>query len=91
MRAKVRRNVVVVTMAVLVCAAVALNWRFTQNQAAEGAAEETGTKILGEAKLVSGGEGSEEETAAVVEKFKALVEQHGTIDEVEEMGKRKLA
>ena len=34
---------------------------------------------------------SEEETAAVVEKFKALVEQHGTIDEVEEMGKRKLA
>ena len=49
MRAKVRRNVVVVTMAVLVCAAVALNWRFTQNQAAEGAAEETGTKILGEA------------------------------------------
>lgn len=34
---------------------------------------------------------SEEETATVVEKFKALVEQHGTIDEVEEMGKRKLA
>ena len=67
MRAKVRRNVVVVTMAVLVCAAVALNWRFTQNQAAEGAAEETGTKILGEAKLVSGGEGSEEETAALDE------------------------
>ena len=66
MRAKVRRNVVVVTMAVLVCAAVALNWRFTQNQAAEGAAEETGTKILGEAKLVSGGEGSEEETAALL-------------------------
>ena len=67
MRAKVRRNVVVVTMAVLVCAAVVLNWRFTQNQAAEGAAEETGTKILGEAKLVSGGEGSEEETAALDE------------------------
>ena len=38
MRAKVRRNVVVVTMAVLVCAAVALNWRFTQNQAAPSAA-----------------------------------------------------
>lgn len=34
---------------------------------------------------------SEEETAAVVEKFKALVEQNGTIDEMEEMGKRKLA
>ena len=34
---------------------------------------------------------SEEETAAVVEKFKALVEAHGTLDELEEMGKRKLA
>lgn len=33
----------------------------------------------------------EEETAAIVEKFKALVEQHGTLDEMEEMGKRKLA
>ena len=31
---------------------------------------------------------SEEETAAVVEKFKALVEANGTL---EEMGKRKLA
>lgn len=34
---------------------------------------------------------SEEETAAVVEKFKALVEQNGTLEELEEMGKRKLA
>ena len=34
---------------------------------------------------------SEEETAAVVEKFKALVEQTGTREEMEEMGKRKLA
>jgi len=34
---------------------------------------------------------SEEEIAAVVEKFKALVEQNGTLDEMEEMGKRKLA
>lgn len=34
---------------------------------------------------------TEEETAAVVEKFKALVEQHGTLDEMELMGKRKLA
>ncbi|NLH01592.1 MAG: 30S ribosomal protein S6 [Clostridiales bacterium] len=34
---------------------------------------------------------SEEETSAVVEKFKTLVEQHGTIDEVDLMGKRKLA
>lgn len=34
---------------------------------------------------------SEEETAAVVKKFKALVEQNGTLEEMEEMGKRKLA
>ena len=34
---------------------------------------------------------TEEQTAAVVEKFKALVEAHGTLDEMEEMGKRKLA
>lgn len=34
---------------------------------------------------------SEEENAAVVEKFKALVEQNGTLEEMEEMGKRKLA
>lgn len=34
---------------------------------------------------------SEEETAVVVEKFKALVEQNGTLEEMEEMGKRKLA
>ena len=34
---------------------------------------------------------SEEETAAVVEKFKELVEQNGTLEEMEEMGKRKLA
>lgn len=34
---------------------------------------------------------SEEETAEVIEKFKALVEQNGTLDEIEEIGKRKLA
>ena len=34
---------------------------------------------------------SEEETAALVEKFKTLVEQNGTLDEMEEMGKCKLA
>ncbi len=34
---------------------------------------------------------TEEETTEVVEKFKALVEQHGTLDEMELMGKRKLA
>ena len=34
---------------------------------------------------------TEEQTAAVVEKFKALVEATGTLEEMEEMGKRKLA
>ena len=34
---------------------------------------------------------SEEETAAKVEKFKSIVEAAGTLDEIEEMGKRKLA
>ncbi|WP_455582444.1 SpoIIIAH-like family protein [Dysosmobacter sp.] len=70
MSARLKRNAVVVTMALLVCAAAALNWKFTGEQAAEGvkeqnAAEETGTKILGEAALVSGkeddGEGADEE------------------------------
>ena len=34
---------------------------------------------------------SEEETQAVVEKFKTLIEQNGTIDEMDEWGKRNLA
>lgn len=34
---------------------------------------------------------TEEETQGIVEKFKTLVEQNGTIDEMEEWGKRKLA
>ncbi len=34
---------------------------------------------------------SEEDTAAVVEKFKSLIEQNGTLDETELIGKRKLA
>lgn len=34
---------------------------------------------------------TEEETQAVVEKFKTLIEQNGTIDEMNEWGKRKLA
>ena len=34
---------------------------------------------------------SEEETQAIVEKFKTLIEQNGTVDEMEEWGKRKLA
>ena len=33
----------------------------------------------------------EEGVAAIVEKFKALIEENGTITEMEEMGKRKLA
>ena len=57
-----KRNAVVVTMALLVCAAAALNWKFSADQAAEDAQEtqETGTKILGEATLVSGQEDGEE-------------------------------
>ena len=34
---------------------------------------------------------NEEETAAIVEKFKTLIESNGTIDELQEMGKPKLA
>jgi small subunit ribosomal protein S6 len=34
---------------------------------------------------------SEEAIAAIVEKFKTLVEENGTLVEMEEMGKRKLA
>ena len=34
---------------------------------------------------------TEEETQAVVEKFKTLIEQNGTIDEMDVWGKRKLA
>ena len=33
----------------------------------------------------------EEGMAAIVEKFKALIEANGTLDEMEEWGKRKLA
>ena len=61
MKERFKRNAVVVTMAVLVCAAVGLNWRYSQQEgtdaadaAMDQAAEETGTKILGEATLVSG-------------------------------------
>lgn len=34
---------------------------------------------------------TEEETAELMEKFKALVEANGTIDEIEDWGKRRLA
>lgn len=64
MGARFRRNAVVATMAVLVCAAVALNWKFTGDQAAQQTSnpeqQQTGTKILGEATLVSGQEGEDD-------------------------------
>ena len=57
MKARWKRNAVVATMAVLVCAAVALNWRYTSDQAVsqmeQAQSEETGTKILGQATPVS--------------------------------------
>ena len=56
MRAKWKRNVTVATMAVLVCAAVALNWKYSGNEAVQQAEEAAGGKILGEATLVSGQE-----------------------------------
>ena len=62
MKDRFKRNAVVVTMAVLVCAAVALNWKYSAREGAEAAnaaAEEAGTKILGEATLVSGQDGEE--------------------------------
>ncbi len=34
---------------------------------------------------------TEEEIAAIVERFKTLIEQNGTVTEMEEWGKRKLA
>ena len=67
MRAKWKRNAVIATMAVLVCAAVGLNWKFSGEEAVTRAsqdAEAAGTKILGEATLVSGAEGTDEETGA---------------------------
>ena len=62
MRARWKRNVVVATMAVLVCAAVALNWKYSGEDAVKGA-QETGSKLLGEATLVSGQEGDAEGAA----------------------------
>lgn len=63
MSAKWKRNTVVATMAVLVCAAVALNWKYSGEEAVRNA-QETGTKILGEATLVSGQEEPESGVAA---------------------------
>ena len=61
MSGNTKRNIVVATMAVLVCAAVGLNWKYSTQEALQQA-EETGTKILGEATLVSGQEGTELDT-----------------------------
>lgn len=68
MSARLKRNAVVAAMAVLVCGAVALNWQFSAKQGKEQVeqqAEETGTKILGEATLVSGQEGESLDEGAV--------------------------
>lgn len=59
MSANAKRNIVVATMAVLVCAAVGLNWKYSGEEAVQNA-EEAGTKILGEATLVSGQENGED-------------------------------
>ena len=65
MSARWKRNTVVATMAVLVCAAVVLNWKYSGEEAV-GGIQETGSKLLGEATLVSGQEhgGENEETPA---------------------------
>lgn len=63
MRGNWKRYTVVVTMLVLICAAAVLNWQATQNAAPEGGGASSGTaqaggKLLGEAALVSGGDGA---------------------------------
>ena len=63
MSTRLKRNAVVVTMAVLVCAAAALNWKYAGQEAVEDA-QNAGTKILGEAALVSGTEDGEDTPAA---------------------------
>jgi stage III sporulation protein AH len=47
-----KRNAAVAAMALLVCAAVGVNWHYTAKQG-EQAVEEAGERILGEATLVS--------------------------------------
>lgn len=63
MKGNWKRYTVIVTMLVLICAAAALNWQATQNAlpgsgAASSAGEPEG-KVLGEAALVSGGDGAD--------------------------------
>ena len=58
MNGKWKRNTVVAATALLVCTAAGLNWKYTQKELPES--EETGTKILGEATLVSGNKGTDQ-------------------------------
>ena len=67
MSARWKRNTVVAAVAVLVCAAAALNWRYTGQTAAQGQVPDGETKILGEAALVSGQEEDGTETGATDE------------------------
>ena len=53
MKRKWKRNTMAALMLVLVGGAIFLNWKYTGAESAQ----ETGTKILGESTLVSGGEG----------------------------------
>ena len=64
MSARWKRNTVVAVMAVLVCAAVALNWKYSGEEAVQDA-QEAGAKILGEATLVSGQNGEAGDETAV--------------------------
>lgn len=41
--------------------------------------------------MVISAKNGEEATQAVIEKFKSLIEQHGTIESVDDWGKRRLA
>lgn len=58
MNGKWKRNAVVAAMALLVCGAAAVNWKFSAEQGL-GQQEQTSGKILGEAALVSAEEGEE--------------------------------
>ena len=62
MQKRWKRNAVVATMAVLVCTAAVLNWKYSSDLPVEEA-----DKILGEAELVSGQEPVEESGLAVDE------------------------
>ena len=68
MKSKWKRNAVVGTMVVLVCAAVALNWKYAgtfETFDADEVEAASGTKLLGEATLVSGQEPGAQDAAAV--------------------------